>query len=71
MVKLIGDTLNKPHSVFNAHKFVGGYNSISTHILDHIYCILYIIYNAIKLCLRFKQYYKIGNTIYEFYIKQI
>jgi len=71
MVKLIGDTLNKPHSVFNAHKFVAGYNSISTHIFVHIYCILYITYNAIKLCSRFKQYYKIGNTTYDFYIKKI
>lgn len=50
MVKLIGDTLNKPHFVFNAHKFVAGYNSISTHILKHIYTYIYVIqpYNAIK-----------------------
>jgi len=37
MVKLIGDALNKPHSVYNAHKFVAGYNSIITHILNRIY----------------------------------
>lgn len=42
MVKLIEDTLNKPHSVFNAHKFVAGYNSISTHIFKHIYIYIYL-----------------------------
>lgn len=27
-VKLIEDTLNKPHSVYNAHIFLAGHNSI-------------------------------------------